>query len=72
MVLYVWDMSIVATWDDVMAPRSVPKPTANKLRASFGAGDDYYGLVDGIERWSIPTVDEKEAMTNASSPSSSE
>lgn len=63
-----FDITNTAVYDDVMAVRKTPQPTPYRLLSSFGAGDDYFGLVSGIERWSIPTTSQKQAMNAASSP----
>jgi len=47
-----------------------PEPTKNKT-GSYSAGDIEYGLLSGVEAWRNPDEDQKDAMDNATSPSSS-
>jgi hypothetical protein len=66
-----WDMNTDSVWDDVMAVRTTPQPDKVTDRSNYTVGDLEFGYVDGIERYGIPTVDQKDAMTNASSPDAS-
>jgi len=57
-----------ANYDEDWADR--PEPTKNKT-GSYSAGDIEYGLLSGVEAWRNPDEDQKDAMDNATSPSSS-
>lgn len=64
-----WDMDSPNEWDDVFGIRTTPQPVPVPTNSYYAAGDKRYGMVDGIEKWSIPTVGQKAAMTSASTPS---
>lgn len=49
----------------VVATRTVPQPTPRRLIGDFVEGDEPWGHLSGIDRWRIPTVDEKEALDAA-------
>jgi hypothetical protein len=63
-------MNNISTWDDVFSVRTTPQPTPVSVKSDWIVGDKRYGMVDGEERFTFPTLAEKGAMTNASSPSS--
>lgn len=63
-----FDISVPATWVDVLTPRTYPGPTSAELITSLGAGDKFWGYYDSLSAWRTPTIDEKKAMTNANSP----
>ena len=45
-----------------------PIPTSRESGGYF-SGDQVYGMLSGKDRWLIPTLDQKDAMVNADSPS---
>lgn len=45
--------------------RTYPIPTARELLADFVAGDEAYGLLDGLSYWRVPSYNQKEALNHA-------
>lgn len=66
-----WNPDDVAMYFGVNAAnRETPAAfPVDDLTTGWQPGDKTWGQVNGVERWSIPTVDQKKAMNAASSPS---
>lgn len=66
-----FDITSPAVYADVTSARKWPAPTVTSDWTTLEAGNDRWGLIDSVRLWAAPTVDQKNAMDNASTPTSS-